>query len=78
MSHFDETSGVVACMTQWGRWWQTMEEVYVEVPVPHGTTGKEVKCTITPKTLTVLVKGSVVIQVTVGLLYNNKMLLRKC
>lgn len=57
MSHFDETSGVVACNTQWGRWYQTMEEVYVEVSLEPGTTSKQVKVSITPKQLTVAVKG---------------------
>ncbi|WAQ98832.1 NUDC2-like protein [Mya arenaria] len=37
MSHFDETSGVIVCGTEWGRWWQTLEEVHVEVDLPEGT-----------------------------------------
>ena len=43
---FDERSGIEACHTPWGRWWQTMEEVYIEVNVPQGTSAKEIKCDI--------------------------------
>jgi len=64
MSHFDETSGVVACSTPWGRWWQTMEEVYVEVELPAGTGPKLVKCSITNKALSVTVKDQVVLKVS--------------
>eukprot|EP00730_Choanoeca_flexa_P012537 TRINITY_DN4368_c0_g1_i2.p1 TRINITY_DN4368_c0_g1~~TRINITY_DN4368_c0_g1_i2.p1 ORF type:complete len:140 (+),score=23.94 TRINITY_DN4368_c0_g1_i2:96-515(+) len=31
MSHFDETSGVVECPTHWGSWYQTMEEVVIQI-----------------------------------------------
>ena len=63
MSHFDETSGIVACRTPWGSWWQTMEEVYVEVVLPEATSGKEIKCTVTAKSLTVILRGNVIIEV---------------
>lgn len=62
MSHFDETSGHISCSTEWGRWWQTMEEVYVEVDVPMGTKSKQVKCVIKPKSLTVAVNGKTLIE----------------
>ena len=65
MSHFDETSGEVSCPTEWGKWWQTMEEVYVEVNLPQGTTGKQVKCIIKPKTLSVAVNNETLLQVNV-------------
>ncbi|TNN62276.1 NudC domain-containing protein 2 [Liparis tanakae] len=42
--HFEERSGVVPCETPWGSWYQTMEEVFIEVDVPHGTS--EDKCLI--------------------------------
>ncbi|KAG8579117.1 hypothetical protein GDO81_010723 [Engystomops pustulosus] len=29
--NFDERSGVVPCKTPWGCWYQTMEEVFIEV-----------------------------------------------
>ncbi|KAF5403074.1 hypothetical protein PHET_03309 [Paragonimus heterotremus] len=31
----------------WGRWWQAIEEVFVEIFVPQGTKSKEVRCHIT-------------------------------
>uniref|UniRef100_A0A4W5K835 CS domain-containing protein n=1 Tax=Hucho hucho TaxID=62062 RepID=A0A4W5K835_9TELE len=42
--HFEERSGVLPCKTPWGNWSQTIEEVFIEVNVPHGMSGKEVKC----------------------------------
>ncbi|XP_052797031.1 nudC domain-containing protein 2-like isoform X2 [Mya arenaria] len=62
MSHFDETSGVIVCGTEWGRWWQTLEEVHVEVDLPEGTKASMLRCTITNKTLNVLVRGEVKIK----------------
>ncbi|XP_052283051.1 nudC domain-containing protein 2-like isoform X2 [Dreissena polymorpha] len=62
MSHFDESSGIVACRTEWGQWWQTMEEVYVEVNLEEGTTAKMVKCAVTNKTLSVTVKDKIIIK----------------
>ncbi|XP_071480447.1 nudC domain-containing protein 2-like isoform X1 [Diadema antillarum] len=43
MSNFDEKSGVVPCLTPWGLWYQTVDEVVVEINVPEGTRSKEVK-----------------------------------
>ncbi|XP_060564958.1 nudC domain-containing protein 2-like [Ruditapes philippinarum] len=62
MSNFDETSEVAACTTVWGRWYQTMDEVYVEVNLEEGTIGKQVKVNIMPKRLHVSVKGETVIE----------------
>ena len=66
MANFDETSGHVPCATPWGRWWQTMDEVYVEVD-SEGLTGKQVKCTIKPRHLFVAVKGETLIDVSSSL-----------
>lgn len=49
LSHFDERSGIVAVDTPWGRWWQTVSEVLIEVNIPDGTPGKQCKVIITPK-----------------------------
>ncbi|XP_050051206.1 nudC domain-containing protein 2-like [Dermacentor andersoni] len=49
LSHFDERSGAVSCPTPWGRWWQTVGEVFVEIEVPKGTRGKDVRIQITPR-----------------------------
>ena len=40
-----------------------MEEVYVEVVLPEATSGKEIKCTVTAKSLTVILRGNVIIEV---------------
>lgn len=61
--NFEEKSGAVPCTTPWGSWYQTMEEVFVEVNVPNGTTGKEVKCSLGSKHLELRVKGQEVIKV---------------
>ncbi|XP_026690226.2 nudC domain-containing protein 2-like [Ciona intestinalis] len=45
-SNFDEKSGTVECKTDWGLWYQTAEEIVVEVQVPEGTRGKEVSVKI--------------------------------
>ena len=63
MAHFDETSGVVSCKTDWGRWWQTMEDVCIEVDLEEGTTAKFVQCQIKTKSIKVVVKGQTIIQV---------------
>lgn len=55
--NFDEKSGEVPCYTDWGRWLQTMEEVYVLVDVPAGTRGKDVKCKINPSSISLEVRG---------------------
>ncbi|XP_028668578.1 nudC domain-containing protein 2 [Erpetoichthys calabaricus] len=60
--HFDEKSGVVPCETPWGRWYQTMEEVFLEVNVPPGTSAKEIKCTLGSRQITLYVKGHEVIK----------------
>lgn len=61
--HFEERSGVVPCKTPWGSWYQTMEEVFIEVDVPHGTSAKEVKCRLGSKDIELHVKGKETIKV---------------
>ncbi|KFM69509.1 NudC domain-containing protein 2, partial [Stegodyphus mimosarum] len=48
LSHFDERSGIVSVETPWGRWWQTVAEVFIEVNIPTGTPGKDCKVTVKP------------------------------
>ncbi len=64
MSDFDERSGVVQCPTPWGCWWQTNQEVCVEITVPKGTVAKDIKVTFQPKSLRVTIKGQDVINVS--------------
>ncbi|XP_065885500.1 nudC domain-containing protein 2-like [Dysidea avara] len=62
MSLFEEKSGVVVCKTDWGSWAQTIDDVMIEVNVPKGTKSREIKCNITPKSLTVSVQGKEIIK----------------
>lgn len=55
--HFEERSGVVPCQTPWGSWYQTMEEVFIEVNVPVGTSAKEVKCRLGSRDIELHVRG---------------------
>ena len=63
MSDFDDRSGIVACTTPWGRWWQTIDDVTVEVNVPEVCKAKEIQCSITPNSLSLAVRGSSVFKV---------------
>ena len=63
MANFDDRSGFVPCPTSWGQWWQTMDEVFVEVNVPEGTRAKDIKCKITTSHLSVIVSGKALIEV---------------
>ncbi|ESO93904.1 hypothetical protein LOTGIDRAFT_153375 [Lottia gigantea] len=57
MSDFDEKSGAVSSRTEWGHWFQTLEEVYIEINVNPGTKSKDIKCNFQNKHLHVSVKG---------------------
>jgi len=61
MSDFDERSGVVLCKTDWGEWWQTMDEVYVCILVVPGTCSKDIHVSIKPNSLKVVINGQAVI-----------------
>lgn len=50
-SHFDERSGIVECTTPWGRWYQTAEEVYVEIISSTPIRGKITMAAFTNKTI---------------------------
>ncbi|XP_077865486.1 nudC domain-containing protein 2-like, partial [Saccoglossus kowalevskii] len=60
--HFDETSGIESMKTAWGQWYQTMEEVYVEIDLEEGTKSKEVKVETKIKYLKVIVRGQEIIK----------------
>ncbi|RUS74235.1 hypothetical protein EGW08_018003 [Elysia chlorotica] len=70
MSHFDERSGTVPCKTEWGSWWQTIEEVFIEVDTGVGTvlSAKEIKCNIKSKSIALSIKGNTVFE---GELFEN-------
>lgn len=65
MSHFDESSGVVICPTPWGSWWQTIDEVCIEVNIVEGTRAKEIDCKITSQSINLVVAKKEVIQVNI-------------
>ncbi|NXI39517.1 NUDC2 protein, partial [Galbula dea] len=59
---FEERSGVVPCGTPWGRWYQTLEEVFIEVQVPPGTRAKDVCCNLQSRHIALSVRGREVLQ----------------
>jgi len=63
MSLFEEKSGLVVSKTDWGSWAQTIDDVVIEINVPKGTKAKDIRCKITPKSLTVFVKDVEIIKV---------------
>ncbi|XP_063851143.1 nudC domain-containing protein 2-like [Scylla paramamosain] len=63
-TNFDERSGFVPCVTEWGRWWQTVAEVHVEVELPEGTRSKAVQVEVRPSHIKVVVLGAVVFEGT--------------
>lgn len=62
--NFDEKSGIIYSASTWGRWGQTIEDVQIFVDVAKGTSPKEIKCKIGSKTLSIIVKGKTVLEVT--------------
>ncbi|KAI1234037.1 hypothetical protein IHE44_0003747 [Lamprotornis superbus] len=59
---FEERSGVVPCGTPWGRWYQTLEEVFIEVRVPPGTRAKDVRCSLRSRHISLAVCGQELLQ----------------
>ncbi|TRZ22149.1 hypothetical protein HGM15179_005053 [Zosterops borbonicus] len=59
---FEERSGVVPCGTPWGRWYQTLEEVFIEVRVPPGTRAKDVHCSLQSRHIALAVGGRELLQ----------------
>ncbi|XP_070553443.1 nudC domain-containing protein 2-like isoform X2 [Ptychodera flava] len=60
--HFDERSGLVPVKTPWGQWYQTMEEVYIEINLPEHTRAKEINVDFRLKYIAVAVKGKTIIK----------------
>ncbi|KAG5444037.1 NudC domain-containing protein 2 [Clonorchis sinensis] len=48
MSAFNDTANLVTVPCPWGKWWQTIGEVFVEVSLDPGTSAKDINCHITP------------------------------
>ncbi|XP_029510433.1 nudC domain-containing protein 2-like [Oncorhynchus nerka] len=56
----EERSGVIPCKTPRGNWSQTTEDVFIEVNVLRGTSGKEVKCNLGYKLIELHVKKATI------------------
>ncbi|KAM9731525.1 nudC domain-containing protein 2 [Dama dama] len=54
---FEERSGVVPCGTPWGQWYQTLEEVFIEVQVPPGTRAQDIQCGLQSRHVALAVGG---------------------
>lgn len=68
LSHFDEKSGVIPCSTPWGKWWQTVAEVHIEVNLPQQTRAKNVKVVGKPNFIECVVHGNTIFKVNISLL----------
>lgn len=61
MADFSEKSGIAECVVPWGRWWQTVDEVYIEVSLdePVAST-KELAVVIKKNLISLTVRGKVI------------------
>ncbi|XP_044517652.1 nudC domain-containing protein 2 isoform X2 [Gracilinanus agilis] len=59
---FEERSGVVPCGTPWGQWYQTLEEVFIEVQVPPGTRAQEIQCGLQSRHVELAVRGQEILK----------------
>ncbi|XP_035681420.1 nudC domain-containing protein 2-like isoform X1 [Branchiostoma floridae] len=66
MADFEERIDVVECKAPWGCWYQTLEEVVAEVTLEPGTKAKEIKCKLSGKKLTTVVRGKEIMNGTVA------------
>lgn len=64
MADFDERSGIVSCETKWGLWYQTLDEVSIEISVSLSTKSQDVFINSSSQALTVIVGGYVIISVS--------------
>lgn len=63
MVDFDERSGVIWSLTEWGSWGQTIEEVFIKINLPENTSSKQVVLKTTAKSIKCTVKGKVIFEV---------------
>jgi hypothetical protein len=64
MSRIEDKHGIVPCETGWGRWYQTLEEVYIDVNAPSGTKGKDIQCDFKNQKLALKIRGNTIIDVS--------------
>lgn len=62
LSFFDEKRGVVPAQTDWGCWWQTVQEVHIKVKLPEGTTSKQIKVDLKPKHIKCSIQGNIIFE----------------
>jgi hypothetical protein len=60
MTNFDEQSGAVCLQTPWGQWWQTVDEVQVEVRLDHPVDARQIQLHIDTNRISVTVNGSII------------------
>lgn len=65
LSYFDEASGIVPCETNWGRWWQTVHTVFIDVNLPEPLSKRDVSITIKPSSISVCLQNKIIIEVIV-------------
>lgn len=64
MSNFDEKSGIIPCETEFGRWWQTVDEVFIEINSSEcPISSKEICCEIKNHEIKCSVKNKMILQV---------------
>jgi len=69
VSHFDEKSGIVPFNTEWGRWWQTVDELHIEITLSLNTKSKDVKVNVTNSSITCQIYGKTLFSVSLRLLF---------
>lgn len=63
MADFDDKAGVVTASTPWGNWSQTIEEVFIEVPVEKGLRSRDINCDIKPNVISLSIGGREIFKV---------------
>ncbi|XP_059141086.1 nudC domain-containing protein 2-like [Physella acuta] len=62
MSDFDERSGVIRCKTEWGCWWQTIDEVTIEIHSDTELKSKQIECKTKVKHIQVKINGTIILE----------------
>lgn len=63
LSHFDEKSGIVPHQTEWGQWWQTIEEIHIEINKFKNLKSKDVNTIFSPTNIKCIIQNETVIEV---------------
>jgi len=64
MADFDERSGIVCCTTPWGLWYQTLDEVSLEVTVEGDLKSRDVTVSCQSNSLSVAIRDHKIIDVS--------------